>query len=212
VGSAARSRSDVCFVEPRDDIRIIVNIPGRYSLASKLDMKGARREFACRVINMSTRRMGLVVPVRGRLGERVITYIPRFGKLDGNITRYFQQGFVMSINGTQEFRFKLAAKLDWLEKHKNHDLTEGRRHIRIVPRNPYSSLTLPGGHRVACLVMDMSVSGAGVSADADLRMGARVRVGHVTGRVVRAFKEGFAVQFDAVQKVERLEQSVIAYS
>jgi len=28
--------------------------------------------------------------------------------------------------------------------------------------------------------------------------------------VVRAFKEGFAIQFDAVQKVEYLEHSVIA--
>jgi hypothetical protein len=116
----------------------------------------------------------------------------------------------MSINGTQEFRYKLASKLDWLEKHKNHDLTEGRRHIRIVPRNPYSSLTLPDGHRIACLVMDISVSGAGVSADADIWMGARVQVGHVHGRVVRAFKEGFAIQFDAVQRVEHLEQAVIA--
>ena len=101
-------------------------------------------------------------------------------------------------------------KLDWLEKHKNHDLTEGRRHIRIVPRNPYSSLTLPDGHRIACLVMDMSVSGAGISADADVRTVARVQIGHVRGRVVRAFKEGFAIQFDAVQKVEQLERSVIA--
>jgi len=141
----------VCFAESRDDIRIIVNIPGRYSLVSKLDLNGARREFACRVISMSTRRMGLVAPVSGPLGERVVTYIPRFGRLDGNIARYFRQGFVMSINGNREFRHKLASKLDWLEKHKNHDLTEGRRHIRIVPRNPYSSLTLPDGHRIACL-------------------------------------------------------------
>jgi hypothetical protein len=206
----ARSQADVCFVERRDNIRIIVNIPGRYSLASKLDMKGARREFACRVINMSTRGMALVAPVSGPAGERVVTYIPRFGKLEGRITGAFDQGFIMSIAGTDEFRQKLGAKLDWLEKHKNHDLTEGRRHIRIVPRNPYSFLTLPDGHRVACLVIDMSVSGAGISADAEVAMGASVQVGHVRGRVVRAFKEGFAVQFDAVQRPDMLERSVIA--
>jgi hypothetical protein len=69
VGTAARAKADVCFVDPRDDIRIIVNVPGRYSLASKLDLRGARREFACRVINMSTRRMGLVAPVSGPLAS-----------------------------------------------------------------------------------------------------------------------------------------------
>jgi len=82
----------VCFVAPRDDIRIIVNIPGRYSLVSKLDLNGARREFACRVISMSTRRMGLVAPVSGPLGERVVTYIPRFGRLDGQYRPAFPAG------------------------------------------------------------------------------------------------------------------------
>src|SRR5262245_62312698 len=102
VGPKATAQADVCFVDPRDVIRIIVNIPGRCSLASKLDASGRRREFACRIINMSTRDMAMIAPVCGTLGERVAAYVPRFGKLEGRITRVLKQGFVMSIMGTED--------------------------------------------------------------------------------------------------------------
>jgi len=65
VGPTAEAPADVYSVR-RDDIRIIVNIPGRCGLASKLGMNGRRREFACRVIHMSARGMALVAPTRGR--------------------------------------------------------------------------------------------------------------------------------------------------
>ena len=201
---------NVCFVAPRDDIRIIVNIPGRYSLVSKLDLNGARREFACRVISMSTRRMGLVAPVSGPLGERVVTYIPRFGRLDGNIARHFRQGFVMSINGNRELRHKLAAKARLAGEAQEPRPDGGpaayphraAQSVFVADAARRTPDRLPGDGHVGV--------GAGVSADADVRTGARVQIGHVRGRVVRAFKEGFAIQFDAVQKVEQLERSVIA--
>jgi len=58
--------------ERRDDVRVIVNMPGRYMLASKRNLKGERCEFACRIVNVSLGAMALAAPVPGPLGERVI--------------------------------------------------------------------------------------------------------------------------------------------
>jgi hypothetical protein len=193
------------------EIRIIVHITGRYSLANRRETTGNRREFACRAINMSPFTMALTVPVYGDIGDRVITYFDEFGELEGRIVSLLTSGFVMTIAATPEERARLTAKLAWLDKHKNHDVHDHRTHRRIVPRNPHSTLVLGDGSRLGCFVIDMSASGAAVSADVDLEIGAPLAVGKVVGRVVRRFAEGFAVEFIDRQDPDRLEHMVIRH-
>jgi PilZ domain-containing protein len=200
---------DVQFVEQQADVRIIVSIPGRYALANRRDAQGNRREFACRAVNLSARAVTLAAPVKGALGERVIANIERVGKLEGVITRLLDRGFVMSIGLTDEERSKLAVKLDWLEKNKNHDLLESRKTQRITPRTPHSTLVLADGTVLQCLVIDMSTSGAAVSADLVPDIGMPLAVGVVVGRVVRRFAEGFSVQFMEELNPDLLEEQII---
>ena len=49
---------------------------------------------------MSPGGMALFAPVIGRLGERVIAYIDHLGRLEGLITRHFDNGFAMTIAAT----------------------------------------------------------------------------------------------------------------
>jgi hypothetical protein len=158
---------------------------------------------------MSAQHMLLACPVAAPIGERVITHIDQFGKLEGMITRLMDRGFVMNLAGTEDEQFKRAAKLAWLEDHKNHDVHDVRKHGRIVPRNPYSTLVLPDGQTLTCLVIDMSVSGAAVSADIQPEIGMPLAVGKVVGRVRRRFAEGFAIQFIETQELEFLEDRLI---
>ena len=72
--------SDIEFAERRQEVRVVVRIPGRFSLASKRDTKGDRRRFACRAINMSHANVMLATPISGPIGERVIAYFEEFGK------------------------------------------------------------------------------------------------------------------------------------
>jgi hypothetical protein len=199
------SVDDIVAVDRRVDIRVITSIPGRYSLSSRHDSQGRRREYACRALNISTRAMLLAAPVTGPPGERVIAYFDRFGRMEGNIARVLNHGgFVMSLAGTEDERAKLAAKLAWLEDHKNHDAHEARKHERVVPREPYSTLTLADGRVLTCLVIDMSASGVAVSAEVTPPLGTPVAVGKVVGRVRRHFAEGFAIEFVAVQDINLL--------
>jgi len=110
----------------------------------------------------------------------------------------------MSIAATTDERERLADKIDWLERHKNHDVTDQRTDERIVPANPYSRMILPDGSRETCLVVDVSASGAAVSANTVPNVGTVLAIGTLVGRVVRYFEGGFAVQF-----VERVSPHVV---
>jgi hypothetical protein len=193
--------------ERRDDARVIVNMPGRYMLASKRNLKGERCEFACRIVNISLAAMALAAPVPGPLGERVIVYSEQFGRLHGSITRLMTTGFVMSVAANPQTREKLAAKLDWLAKQKEApDLPDSRRHARVVPKNPMATLLQADGSLTSCLVIDFSDSGAAVSADLYPATGTPLAVGKMVGRVVRRFAEGFAVEFTEKTSLAEVER------
>ncbi len=183
-----------------------LSLGGRYSLASRYDPRGNRREFACRTSRVSPFQMLVSVPVLGPVGERVISYFGDFGSIDGRITDTDEGGFLLDIELPRERREKFAAQLDWLDKRqKNTRLVDVRKQKRIVPKNPHSTLIFVDGSTLNCLVIDISPSGVAVSADFDAEIGDRLAVGRSVGHVVRKFPEGFAVQFDRLQHPESLE-------
>lgn len=202
-------KADATVIDRRDAMRVILNMGGRYMLASRRDSSGNRREYACRAVDMSTRALLLLAPVIGPVGERVIAYFAEFGTIDGKIVRTLERGFVMSIDGNDVLRDKIAVKLAWIEDHRTHDIPDVRGHRRIVPRRPFSILTLADGGTYTCLVMDLSISGAAVSADVMPPIGAVVAVGSVIGRVRRHFAEGFAVAFEEVQVLRTLQRRLM---
>src|SRR5215475_5548230 len=79
----SRSASAVSTADLFQHRSIDLALGGRYSLASRYDTHGSRREFACRTSRVSPYQMHVSVPVLGPLGERVITYFGDFGSIDG---------------------------------------------------------------------------------------------------------------------------------
>src|ERR1700754_4588983 len=86
-------------LERRRHQRVRINLLGRYMLED-------RREFPCQVVNMSPGGMALIAPELGREGERVVAYIDHVGRLEGKVTRMFQNGFAMTIAATSRKRDK----------------------------------------------------------------------------------------------------------
>ena len=181
--------------------RVKVNLLGRYMLAD-------RREFPCQVADMSPGGMALIAPVIGAIGERVVAYVDHVGRLEGSITREFPNGFAMTINATARKRDKLAAQLTWLANRHILNMPEDRRHGRFTPRNPAARLILPNGLNVACRIIDMSESGAGIATGERPALGALVTIGKVTGRVVRHLEDGFAIEFTRLQHSDFLEENM----
>ncbi|OQW52912.1 MAG: pilus assembly protein PilZ [Proteobacteria bacterium SG_bin9] len=183
--------------------RVKVHLLGRYMLPD-------RREFPCQVINMSPGGLALLGPGIGNVGERVVAYLDHIGRVEGKITRIIDNGFAMTVGATPRKRDKLAAQLTWLANRQILNLPEDRRHDRIVPRNPLAVLELEDGVRVQCRIIDLSLSGAAISAERKPPVGSRVTLGRVQAKVVRHLEEGFAIEFTHAQMADTLEDSVTA--
>jgi hypothetical protein len=79
-----------------------------------------------------------------------------------------------------------------------------------MPRNPISRLTLGDGTKITCRTLDMSLSGAAITAENRPPLKSLVLLGRVPARVVRNLEEGFALEFVHEQLAETLEDSVTA--
>ncbi len=200
---------DILIIDRSRAARTSATIFGRYSLASRRNTRGERREFSCRTVNVSCYDLALMVPVPGPIGERVIANFHELGKLEGQIIRLTDDGFVMSLVLRADRRQRLAAKILWLEMRKHLNIPDDRSQRRFIPKKPHSSVMLANGHVSDCFVIDMSASGVAVSADINPKIGDVLAVGKVVGRVVRIFREGFAVRFIELQDPDALEHLVL---
>ena len=188
---------------------VMGSFAGRYSLSDVRDGRGERRVFKCRAVNISPFAIALVAPVKGKIADRVIVHLVEFGKLQGAVSRLLEYGFVIKIAASGDERDRLTAKIEWLANHKNSETPNRRTDTRTVPANPCSKIILSDGKVESCRVIDLSVSGAAISADTIPDVGAVLAVGSVVGRVVRHFVGGFAVRFVERQNEHNLEAMLI---
>ena len=181
--------------QPDDDVRLIGgNVNGRYTLSGSSSV----RCFACRAQSISPRQVVLSAPVSGDVGDPVNIHFSDFGILQANISRVIDFGFVADLLASDDDRALIAAKIRWLRKHVTSSVVDHRQHKRSLPRNPRSSLILNDGSKRDCFIIDMSPSGAAVSAEYAPQFDEALAVGRAVGRVVRHLELGFAVRFNTV--------------
>ncbi len=193
-----------------DRTRVLVNMRGRYHLEKWHQTPNRKVSlFACRIQRLSPATVLMTAPVSGDIGDWVVAQFNELGRLRGQIQRRLGFGFVMSLDLDDEARHRMVEKIVWLEKFQNYAVSEARRHTRIVPKSAQSTLVLPDASLVPCFVIDISSSGAAVSADIDVRVGMPLALGTAVGRVVRQLDPGFAIQFIETLPPADLERRVI---
>ena len=189
---------------------VSIAVGGQYTLAKWFDALGKPRTFACRTSRISPFRMIVAAPVLGKVGDPISSYFGDFGKLNGVISDTASGSFLLELEMTKSLRERFATKLTWLDKRqKNPNIRDGRKQPRIIPASPHSTMTLADGTVRSCFIVDMSTSGAAVSAEVQPPIGMPLAVGACVGRVVRHLPDGFAVRFVEDQKRNDLERLVI---
>ena len=189
---------------------VSIAVGGQYTLAKWFDAQGKPRTFACRTSRISPFRMMVAAPVLGKVGDPISSYFGDFGKLNGVISDTASGSFLLELEMTKSLRERFATKLTWLDKRqKNPNIRDGRKQPRIIPASPHSTMTLADGTVRSCFIVDMSTSGAAVSAEVQPPIGMPLAVGACVGRVVRHLPDGFAVRFVEDQKRNDLERLVI---
>jgi hypothetical protein len=183
-----------------------VSVPGNYTLPNWYDPQGKLRTFACRTSRVSPFRMLVDAPVVGKIGDRLTSYFPEFGKFEASISEALPGSFLLELEMSRALRERLSTKLTWLES-KLHDRTirDARKDARIIPASPHSTLTLADSTVHGCFVIDMSVSDIAVSAQLEPQIGTPLAVGSCIGRVVRLLPDGFAVKFVEAQNRHSLD-------
>ena len=187
-----------------------IAVDGHYTLSNWYDPEGKLRTFRCRTTRVSPYRMMVDVPVVGKVGDTLTSYFRDFGKLDGRISDTRPGCFLLELDVTYAVRQKLSDKLTWLEeKQKDPQIIDLRKEPRVIPAHPHSTLTLADGTIHPCFIIDMSVTGAAVSAELQPKIGTPLAVGACVGRVTRVFPTGFAVRFVERQKQHELDGLVL---
>ena len=201
-GDAAPSRPHFDW----HDVRFIGAVAGRYALSERrVGDDGKVSVYACRLCSISTRLAVVVGPVIGREGEVVTAHFDEFGILRGKISRKLPSGFVLDLQLSDAERNKLGGKIIWQKKRVHDQVPDKREHRRILPRDPRTVLTLGDGTQLPCFVIDISQSGAAVSADIWPSLSTPMAVGKLVGRVVRYLDVGFALQFIQPQELDAIE-------
>jgi hypothetical protein len=190
-------------LERRRHQRVAVALLGRYMLED-------RREYPCQTLDISPGGALLMAPVRGRIGERVITYLEHLGRVEGEITRHIPQGFAMTIAAAPRKRDKLASQLTWLANRQALGLPEDRRHERLTPHVAATTIRTEGGRELRARIIDVSMSGAAISVDGTLpAIDTAVTVGSTNAKVVRHFQGGMAVEFRLPLSPDRFDESIV---
>lgn len=195
------------------DVRFIGGaLMGRYLLESRRHYASSVQVFACRLQSISPTTLVVSAPVLGSRGEELTIHLQPFGLLLGRIERLIDGGFAAEIDASDRQRLRLAKRIEWYKRRTYQGAEEKRAHKRIMPREPRSTLIMGDGHVVDCLIIDMSSSGAAVSADVQPEIGTPLALGKAVGRVVRWLEVGFAISFveemDAADLEDMLHPSI----
>lgn len=196
-------------LEKGADVRFIGPVMGRYTLESRVRPSGVQI-FAVRLQSISPAMFVGSAPVPGEIGESITAHFVPFGNVRGRVARHVDGGFVVDIDNDGDRRRKLAARIEWYKKRVYSGVTDKREHKRFMPREPKSALVLHDGSVLPCLVIDLSSSGAAISADHSPQIGEALAVGKTVCRVVRRLEVGFAVQFVTPIDRDEVEEHIRA--
>lgn len=204
--AAQKGQANGAAVAPnRTHVRFIGDVMGSYVLASRAQMAGVVKVFACRARSISAFEAVLNAPVAGEPGDSFTATLEGLGIVRGQVTRVLPDGFAASFDCTEAERAQLGARIDWLKRKSLKAVSDRRQHKRVLPRETRAKLVLGDNTRFDCFLIDMSQSGVAISADVLPPLGTLAGVGAVPGRVVRHLEAGFAVQFNQLQTLDQLE-------
>lgn len=154
------------------------------------------REHDCRTADISPGDVRIAAPILPGVGDRVVLYLDRIGRVSGRVARKCGEGEVAIIfDFSAHKRERLAEQLT-LEINKGLGIEE--------PVRPTASdsgqvvrLTFETGEVYDGEVLDFSLAGVTVrSKRPPPLIGVWVRVGNVYGRVARLIEGGFAIDFE----------------
>lgn len=165
-------------------------------------------ETTGRVIDISEGGLAMKTDAAAELGDTIIAYPEGLGRLVGKVVRRFEGGVAIQFDLSETQRSYLRKRIESAVSGGTYiRLLENRAHKRVAVNLASEARLLDSGTRFACRIIDISESGAGVSASERPAIGARIQIGSLRGRVCRHTDQGFAMEFAKAPK-EKSDQTL----
>lgn len=153
-------------------------------------------EFDARTIDICAGGLRVKVDAQLQVGEHLVLYLQDIGRVEGSVVRSLGENeYAIVLQTPRRKREKIADQLTWLINREALQLEEDR----VAERRASSgevSVSFGPGTRIECSVIDMSVFGVALRTSGPRpHIGAEVKVSERTGKCVRVFDGGFAVDF-----------------
>ncbi|MBS7804371.1 PilZ domain-containing protein [Rhizobiales bacterium TNE-4] len=174
--------------ERRRFSRVRIALAGRFMLADGT-------EHTCCSIDISPGSAAISADIRPPRGTRIILYLDRLGRLEGEVQRVFDDGFAISFSVSDAKKRRLAEDLTWLANRDLADFANKRLSARVEPAQQSATMVLEDGTLRGVTLIDVSLSGLGVRSELLPPIGSVIRIGVNRGRVVRHFEGGFGLSF-----------------
>ena len=174
--------------ERRRHKRVPLALPGRL-------FENHSGEQRCRLIDVSPGGAKVLVKTPPPPNSHIVLLIDGLGRIEGEIIRVGGNWLTVRFTMQMRKRDRLADAITWRFNMERLGLEEDRVAAR-KPGKGQATIRLRDGVLIRADVIDVSISGAAFACLERPRVGERVRVGEMTGRVARIIERGFAVSFD----------------
>lgn len=177
-----------------DGPRSTVNMPEGQVLFGRFVLPD-RTEHACRVVGLDVTGAEMVSPYVPDPGVAVVANLEHFGRIEGVAGAKTAGGFnlVFSLVGADRDRF--LSRQAWLRSKQPGIVEDNRQYSRRQLHGAHSRVVLSDGRQYSCQIIDVSLTGAGVSCAIMPAIGSKVYLGKMLGSVVRYIENGFAIEF-----------------
>ena len=152
-------------------------------------------EHACLLMDISPGGARVMAKETPADESPVTLMINSLGRIEGNVVRSAEGEFSVKFRELGNTRKKLAASIAWQFNKNRLGMADRRQSERFAGRGE-DRILLPDGNSVTANIVDVSLDGVSFQCDAPPDEGVRVRVGDLTGTVVRRHDSSFAVAFD----------------
>jgi hypothetical protein len=154
-----------------------------------------RQDFDCSITPLVSGKLAIVTTAKGQTGDKVIIYADRLGRIEGDIVAQTKRGFTVKPVPVSAAHDRLNENAGPPERRKKRNAAKRRQTVRKHTPQPDTRLTFWDGRGYPCTVMDVSVTGAVVRTAIVPALGSRVRLGKMTGTVIRHLEDGIAIEF-----------------
>jgi c-di-GMP-binding flagellar brake protein YcgR len=148
------------------------------------------------LVDISESGLSMLTETEAQIGDPVIAYPDRLGRLTGKVVRKFDGGvavhFEMSDAQREHLRKRITSAVTGIPYIR---LLENREHKRIELNLDSEAHEEPNGKTFKCQIVDISETGSMIRAGYSPELGATVRIGSIHGIVRRRTHEGFAIEF-----------------